>query len=176
MKRRAKTRLKKHYLIFVAACLIGAFLGGEFSGSLGALTSYSSEDLTPESKAAAPGRSLLQDESLVDLIVDLGEQAEKTPQKNAENENPIFGTSRGVFAYLVDAATSGSFLVTAFSALNSLLGSRSVDFCFSRCFRCRRRVQRPGDDSPCFFDDARPGAHRDVVRRSVGHRQWRPGG
>ena len=126
MKRRAKTRLKKHYLIFVAACLIGAFLGGEFSGSLGALTSYSSEDLTPESKAAAPGRSLLQDESLVDLIVDLGEQAEKTPQKNAENENPIFGTSPGVFAYLVDAATSGSFLVTAFSALNSLLGSRSV--------------------------------------------------
>ena len=99
MKRRARTRLKKHYLIFVAACLIGAFLGGEFSGSLGALTSYSSEDLTPESKAAAPGRSLLQDESLVDLIVDLGEQAEKTPQENAENENPIFGTSRGAVSY-----------------------------------------------------------------------------
>ena len=57
MKRRAKTRLKKHYLIFVAACLIGAFLGGEFSGSLGAPLSYSSEDLTLNPRRLLPGEA-----------------------------------------------------------------------------------------------------------------------
>ena len=34
MKKRGKQSLKKHYLIFVAACLIAAFLGTEFKSSL----------------------------------------------------------------------------------------------------------------------------------------------
>ncbi len=34
LKRQGKRGLKGHYLIFVAACLIAAFLGSEFKGSL----------------------------------------------------------------------------------------------------------------------------------------------
>ena len=34
MKKRAKKSVKKHYWIFVAACLISAYLGTEFAGSL----------------------------------------------------------------------------------------------------------------------------------------------
>lgn len=34
MKKLGRLSLKRHYLIFVAACLIAAFLGSEFMGSL----------------------------------------------------------------------------------------------------------------------------------------------
>ena len=34
IKAQAKASLKKHYTIFVAACLIAAFLGAEFVSSL----------------------------------------------------------------------------------------------------------------------------------------------
>ena len=34
IKKRSKTSLKNHYAIFLAACLIAAFLGSEFSSSL----------------------------------------------------------------------------------------------------------------------------------------------
>ena len=34
MKKQGKHSLKKHYFIFVAACLIAAFLSAEFSSSL----------------------------------------------------------------------------------------------------------------------------------------------
>ena len=34
MKKAAKRNLKKHYWIFLAACLIAAFLNVEFSGTL----------------------------------------------------------------------------------------------------------------------------------------------
>ena len=33
LKRRAKHNLKKHYLLFVALCLIAAFIGSEFSSA-----------------------------------------------------------------------------------------------------------------------------------------------
>ena len=34
MKKLGRTSLKKNYVIFVAACLIAAFLGAEFTGTL----------------------------------------------------------------------------------------------------------------------------------------------
>lgn len=39
LKRRAKHNLKKHYLLFVALCLIAAFIGSEFSSSLSIINS-----------------------------------------------------------------------------------------------------------------------------------------
>ena len=35
IKKLGKKSLKKHYAIFVAACLIASFIGAEFAGSLG---------------------------------------------------------------------------------------------------------------------------------------------
>ena len=43
LKRRAKHNLKKHYLLFVALCLIAAFIGSEFSSSLSIIHSATLE-------------------------------------------------------------------------------------------------------------------------------------
>lgn len=40
MKRRAKTSVKKHYVLLLAVCLIAAFLGSEFAGSLNFVKQY----------------------------------------------------------------------------------------------------------------------------------------
>ena len=43
MKRLGRDSLKKHYVIFVAACLIAAFLTSEFTGSLNFFTAQNYE-------------------------------------------------------------------------------------------------------------------------------------
>ena len=43
LKQRAKHNLKKHYLLFVALCLIAAFIGSEFSSSLSIINSVNPE-------------------------------------------------------------------------------------------------------------------------------------
>ena len=43
LKQRAKRNLKKHYLLFVALCLIAAFIGSEFSSSLSIINSVNPE-------------------------------------------------------------------------------------------------------------------------------------
>lgn len=49
IKRQGKASLKKHYLIFVAACVIAAFLSSEFHSSLNfsSARNYSSQDSSP---------------------------------------------------------------------------------------------------------------------------------
>ena len=66
MKRAARKSLKKHYLMFVAICLIAAFLGSEFSSSLDAVKSYSQE----REIADNPGTGLTTGSSagLIDVI------------------------------------------------------------------------------------------------------------
>ena len=46
IKRQGKASLKKHYLIFVAACVIAAFLASEFQSSLNfsSARNYSAQD------------------------------------------------------------------------------------------------------------------------------------
>lgn len=47
LKKRAKMVLGEHYLLFVAVCLIAAFLGTEFSLSLNAVTLYTEDFSVP---------------------------------------------------------------------------------------------------------------------------------
>ena len=51
MKKQGRKSLKKHYIIFVAACLISAFLAAEFSGSLDFLTARNYEQTYTQIKS-----------------------------------------------------------------------------------------------------------------------------
>lgn len=66
LKRRAKHNLKKHYLLFVALCLIAAFIGSEFSSSLSIINSA-----TPESAETHTEGSTVTgpEEGLADVIL-----------------------------------------------------------------------------------------------------------
>lgn len=50
LKRRAKHNLKKHYPLFIALCLIAAFIGSEFASSLSIVNSVNPEAITATSE------------------------------------------------------------------------------------------------------------------------------
>ena len=131
MKKRAKKSVKKHYWIFVAACLISAYLGTEFAGSLTFMEQNQGirENTT---EVITVGRN--DSPGLVDAVraalegdEESGRQiAEQIKQEEVEQENQVLGRSRGVLASIVNNVTSGSILVTIISAMNSILNSPSI--------------------------------------------------
>ncbi|MBS7007284.1 DUF975 family protein [Anaerostipes sp.] len=132
MKKQARQSVKKHYVLFLAICLISAFLGSEFSDSLASIKTYSSEI----THAAASG-TVTPSKGIVDVAEDiaagdteggrkLSKKIEREHIEASKKSNPAFGRSRGVFARILNAVTSGSVLVTLASGLNSLFGSRNI--------------------------------------------------
>src|SRR5699024_11481211 len=55
MKRLGRESLKRHYVIFVAACLIAAFLAAEFTGSLNFSTAENYEETYEQEKSDLNG-------------------------------------------------------------------------------------------------------------------------
>ncbi|NMM93570.1 DUF975 family protein [Bifidobacterium oedipodis] len=139
MKQQAKTTFKRHYWILVVICLFAAFLGVQFSDSLLALrststTSSASAVATAEDSAIAPTSQFT---NLDDLIVMLmNGDTDEARQQVANNEadaaaapdapNAALGHTRGVFASLANALSSGSFLIMIINAIGSITHSASV--------------------------------------------------
>lgn len=118
LKRRAKHNLKKHYLLFVALCLIAAFIGSEFSSSLSIINSATPESTgtyTEDSTVTGP------EEGLADVILHIisgnleegdAQAARLTEHMVAQSEKDnttAFGRSRGVFSMFINSITSESF-------------------------------------------------------------------
>lgn len=138
MKKQARRSLKKHYFMYVAVCLIAAYLGAEFSGSLSGLNSYM-PGISYEVKldTDVPTGVLTPQKGLSDVLADALRGDEESGRKKAEaleqqareaasQGNPALGRSRGVFAQAINALTSGSLYVTAISAINSIVGSPDI--------------------------------------------------
>ena len=154
MKKLGRTSLKKNYIIFVAACLIAAFLGGEFKGTLSFSTAEDYEqsvDMQQTESAANDknAENILNDEeaSMVKTTVDsvswedvlriiaesdteTGREVTKRIRENeiqaSENGNPMFGRTRGVLSNVVNQVSSGSIIVTMVAAIASMTGSESI--------------------------------------------------
>lgn len=138
MKKQARRSLKKHYFMYVAVCLIAAYLGTEFSNSLNGLNSYM-PGISYEVKfdMDVPTGVLTPQKGLSDVLADAlrGDEAagrqkadelKRKAIEEANNGNPALGRSRGVLASAVNALTSGSLYVTIISAANSLVGSPDI--------------------------------------------------
>ena len=154
MKKLGRASPKKNYIIFVAACLIATFLGGEFKGTLSFSTAEDYEqsvDMQQTESAANDknAENILNDEeaSMVKTTVDsvswedvlriiaesdtdTGREVTKRIRENeiqaSENGNPMFGRTRGVLSNVVNQVSSGSIIVTMVAAIASMTGSESI--------------------------------------------------
>ena len=146
MKKQGRISLKKHYVIFVAACLIAAFLAAEFRSSLNFSTAQTYEQTYEqiETDTSDPDdsgsylirtsmRSIGWEDVLRTIAEDnteagreMSEQIRKNAIEHAETGNPAFGRTRGVFSGIVNQVSSGSIIVTAVAAMASVTGSENI--------------------------------------------------
>lgn len=138
MKKAARKSLKQHYIMYVAICLIIAFLGGESTASLDVVKTYSSENSETEADGASGG-VVVKRTGAVEVFNNLIEGHEEEGKELADklekkeelsSQNPILGRSRGVLAQLVNAVASGSIFVTILTAVDSMTGSESIAILF----------------------------------------------
>ena len=62
MKQLGRQSLKKHYIMFLAVCLIAAFFGTEFTGSLKFVKTYS-----PTSEQVSPSGTVTVQKGIIDV-------------------------------------------------------------------------------------------------------------
>ena len=127
MKKRARKNLKKHYPIFLVACVIAAFIGTEFAGSL---------NITKVQKFP---ETVITDSKNIDKAVEEAlngkeqESKERTNklkqeiiEKDKQDTSKILGRSRGVFASIVNDFSTGSIYVTFIVGMNSIIGHPNI--------------------------------------------------
>ena len=127
LKKRARKNLKKHYLIFLVACVIAAFIGTEFVGSL---------NITKVQKFP---ETVITDSKNIDKAVEEAlngkeqESKERTDklkqeiiEKDKQDTSKILGRSRGVFASIVNDFSTGSIYVTFIVGMNSIIGHPNI--------------------------------------------------
>lgn len=135
LKRRAKHRLKKHYPLFAALCLIAAFIGSEFSSSLSIINSANPENTETYAEDSTPNGP---EEGLINVIshiisgnLEEGDaQASRITEhmvaQSEKNRTTAFGRSRGVLSMFINSVTSGSLFVRIAMGLQSLFQSHSI--------------------------------------------------
>ena len=140
MKHQGRSSLKRHYVIFVAACLIAAFLSAEFSGSLEFSSAQNPEGVSEQIRSDISGNGQVVVKTSVGGIGwddvlrimaeddteagrEMAEQIEEDAIARSENGNSMFGRTRGVLSGVVNEVSSGSILVTAAAAIGSITGS-----------------------------------------------------
>ena len=144
LKKLGRKSLKKHYVIFVAACLIAAFLGSEFTTSLDFSSAQKREETVQEFERNLQGdfstavktevnSSTTWDDVLRTIAEndteagrEMSEQIEEDEIREAESGSPIFGRTRGVLSGLVNQLSSGSIIVTMVAAFASITGSDNL--------------------------------------------------
>ena len=143
MKRLGRMSLKRNYVIFVAACLIAAFLASEFTSSLNFSTAQNYEATYDQVQSDLNGEGTYTIKTRVDSIgwgdviriivednMQAGKEMSQEIRQNAiedsENGNPMFGRTRGVLSNIVNQVSSGSIIVTAAAAIGSITGSDNL--------------------------------------------------
>ena len=127
LKKKARKNLKRHYPIFLVACVIAAFIGTEFAGSL---------NITKVQKFP---ETVITDSKNIDKAVEEAlngkeqESKERTDklkqeiiEKDKQDTSKILGRSRGVFASIVNDFSTGSIYVTFIVGMNSIIGHPNI--------------------------------------------------
>ena len=111
MKHQGRSSLKRHYVIFVAACLIAAFLSAEFNGSLEFSSARNPEGVSEQIRSDFSGngqgavktsvggigwddvlRIMAEDDT--EAGREMAEQIEEDAIARSENGNSMFGRTR----------------------------------------------------------------------------------
>ena len=142
IKKLGRASLKKHYAIFVAACLIASFIGAEFAGSLGFSKAQTTEQAVSQVESDVTGeesqiKTDMGGVTWTDVMITIAENGteagrEMTAETEAEEiqasetGNPIFGRTRGVLSGVVNQFTSGSIIVTLVASAAQITGSENL--------------------------------------------------
>ena len=140
LKTRAKQTVRSHYLLLLAVCLIAAFLGTEFTGSLSAIRQYSQEAAEPGEEGLSTGATMgahqmnainnIAEALSGDVEGGLEDSREQTDEAVASTQdgtrNPMLGRSRGVLAELINSIDSGALLINLIAAVRSIGVSKNV--------------------------------------------------
>ena len=121
LKKRAKMVLGDHYLLFVAVCLIAAFLGTEFSLSLNVVTLYTEDFSAPADPSVVT--HFLSRKNLLEVVTELatGNREERDRISDeiiqdaigyTQTARPVLEGQQGVLATIINSAYSGSFPVS----------------------------------------------------------------
>lgn len=127
LKKNARKNLKHHYPIFVVACVIAAFIGTEFTSTF----NISENKILPETTIK---ESKKVDQAVRDALKGETEKSKKATKeikeeiikKDKENQNKVLGRSRGVFAMIVNAFSTGSIYVNFIAGMNSIIGHPNI--------------------------------------------------
>lgn len=127
LKKNARRNLKHHYPIFVVACVIAAFIGTEFTSTfnisenkiLPETTIKESEKVDQAVKAALKGETEKSKKATKEI-------KEEIIEKDKKNQNKVLGRSRGVFAMIVNAFSTGSIYVNFIVGMNSIIGHPNI--------------------------------------------------
>ena len=150
IKKEAKKSLKKHYLLFILVCLMAAFVGSEFRGSLiftdGIESSVNSNisnlfyeitgkepiitdavitDRLNERLEPALENEITQ--SITERIEPLNENIKNMQDKAINDAKSLSGT-KGVFASIINSISSTNILVTLTKGILSVVDSKNVAY------------------------------------------------
>jgi len=127
LKKSARRNLKHHYPIFAVACVIAAFIGTEFTSTF----NISENKILPETTIK---ESEKVDQAVKDALKGETEKSKKATkeikeeiiEKDKKNQNKVLGRSRGVFAMIVNAFSTGSIYVNFIVGMNSIIGHPNI--------------------------------------------------
>ena len=127
LKKNARRNLKHHYPIFVVACVIAAFIGTEFTSTF----NISENKILPETTIK---KSKKVEQAVKDALKGETEKSKKATkeikeeiiEKDKKNQNKVLGRSRGVFAMIVNAFSTGSIYVNFIVGMNSIIGHPNI--------------------------------------------------
>ncbi len=127
LKKKARKNLKRHYPIFMVACIIAAFIGSEFLGSFNIteLKVFPTSITTQTEKV---------DKAVEDALNGNAEESKKvTKELKSEiikqdqlDQKKVLGRSRGVFAMIVNSFSTGSIYVTFITGMNAIIGHPNI--------------------------------------------------
>lgn len=134
-KQRAKVTLKKHYVVFVVACLLAAIIGADYTSTLASAETKTTEANIVENLAENGSTSIgmiTADEVLSSLLEGDEERAVKVSDAISQTQNEVkigalsLGAGKGILSGVINKIGSGGLLITIFQTIKSVSNSKSV--------------------------------------------------
>ena len=134
-KLQAKANLKKHYRIYVIACLLAAIMGAAYTSTLSVTETKISEETIVKNLAENGTTSfgmVTADEILSSLLDGNEEKAIEVSNKITANQKETkigaisLGAGKGVLSGFINKLNSGSLLIAVFQTIKSVIKSKSV--------------------------------------------------
>lgn len=132
IKKLAHANVRSHYVFLLFVCLILIFIGTEYDTSAQLF-----EAVDPNTEISSTGSGALYRGNVMGMVYEIQEKGIKKGSEEAkereeeykkDNDNPVLGRSRGVFASFVNNFTSGYLFVQVMTAIGNLSHSKNVGF------------------------------------------------